>query len=423
MFFIFGICICFTWGIGWKPSNTTIRSCFCLCLSAVVCECAFQIAAIFGLIPIDLYSQKPYAVIAAHREAISYGHTNRAGFNAKRYFFEPDTDRRIVIIGDSFVEAIQVNKEDQFPSRLEEIQHKQGKKTQVVAFGRSGDSLAHYLERTKWAVKYLNPTDIMIAVYYGNDFRNLMFETESLADRPYTAATYPYYIIDASSVIKPHPQSKPLLDNIQTSMTPLPLHNALRKMLLGNLLLPRIAFSLINHARTSTAQNSKNSIQNVLARVPDAIGKKWLQKQFWYPPFATDNAPEDPWWPHIQRIAEYLLHEIRDAAPHDVRMWIIGIPAFTEDFYQNPVQKPWNGRIGRYDLLQPDRMMQKIASAAGMQFISLAQQAQEQELTREDIKHWYCVNGMGHFSVQGHNFTAQTINDQMSFIDMQKSKE
>lgn len=94
--------------------------------------------------------------------------TNAEGYVGKDYPVEkPPGKKRIAILGDSYVAALQVDVEQNFSSQLEG----KLKDTEVLNFGVGGQGTVEELLRYEAYVKKYQP-DLVVLVFYPNDFEN-----------------------------------------------------------------------------------------------------------------------------------------------------------------------------------------------------------------------------------------------------------
>lgn len=98
---------------------------------------------------------------------ISY---NRFGFrDIDRPLRKPPGIQRLVVIGDSFVEALAVPEEKRFTTLLQEILNKNGYPVEVIPLGISGAGTAkEYVFLKNYAFQY-NPDVVMLLIYPIND--------------------------------------------------------------------------------------------------------------------------------------------------------------------------------------------------------------------------------------------------------------
>lgn len=90
---------------------------------------------------------------------------NNEGWNNKKDYYQNKTKYRIAIIGDSYVEAFQVNVNESFPSLLQ----LKFPKLEFYSFGISGSPLSNYYQMIKYISKKFNP-DFYVINVVGNDY-------------------------------------------------------------------------------------------------------------------------------------------------------------------------------------------------------------------------------------------------------------
>lgn len=91
---------------------------------------------------------------------------NNHGWNSPVDYKKEKDKTRIAIIGDSYIEALQVDTDKSYPSLLRE---RMGKDHDVYSFGKTGAPLSQYLHISRYVNKYFNP-DIIIFNIIHNDF-------------------------------------------------------------------------------------------------------------------------------------------------------------------------------------------------------------------------------------------------------------
>jgi lysophospholipase L1-like esterase len=95
-------------------------------------------------------------------------HINNAGWNSPIEFEGQKSRPRIAVIGDSYVEALQVDAEQSFTGRLRRL-FSQGTEVDVYAFGISGATLTQYLQMARYVRNRFDPDVFVINVVH-NDF-------------------------------------------------------------------------------------------------------------------------------------------------------------------------------------------------------------------------------------------------------------
>lgn len=91
---------------------------------------------------------------------------NNAGWNSAIDYQADTKNDRIAIIGDSYVEALQVDVDENFPHLMRE---RMGVEQNIYAFGKSLYPLSQYLHISRHVVEMYNPSTLIFTVVH-NDF-------------------------------------------------------------------------------------------------------------------------------------------------------------------------------------------------------------------------------------------------------------
>lgn len=143
------------------------------------------------------------------REGESYVRINRDGFRGPNFTTQkpPDTIR-IAVLGDSYVEAIQVAEDKTFVDviqrKLKDCPLLKGKHIQVMNFGVDGYGTAQELITLKRKVWAYHPDIVVLAIFLGNDIRNNSVVLEGDQCRPFYG-----YVNNKLVLTGPFIQSKP----------------------------------------------------------------------------------------------------------------------------------------------------------------------------------------------------------------------
>lgn len=119
-------------------------------------------------------NQEGFYIKGKRSEIIGKFRINNVGWNSPlNYIYEKPKDKiRIAVIGDSYIEALQVDYNKSYPYILEDLLNNKSSykiKFQVYTFGHSGANLFHYQNIFSYVVKKYNP-DIVIINIVLNDF-------------------------------------------------------------------------------------------------------------------------------------------------------------------------------------------------------------------------------------------------------------
>lgn len=104
---------------------------------------------------------------------------NKEGWNSPHEYTEVKSPNiyRVVVIGDSFIEALQVDYDKSYPYLMEKYLNEGGwsnKKVEVYTFGHSGANLVHYGYILDFAAKKYKP-DLAIINIVSNDFKESLW--------------------------------------------------------------------------------------------------------------------------------------------------------------------------------------------------------------------------------------------------------
>ncbi len=126
------------------------------------------------------------------KEGFSKVEINSHGWNDfEREYNKPPDVVRVAIVGDSFIEALQVPKTDSVGSKLESwlamnCKHKSDEiRYEVLSFGASGWGTTQMHLAIKNEVIQYDPDFVIMAFFPGNDLKNNIYELELNSNRPY----------------------------------------------------------------------------------------------------------------------------------------------------------------------------------------------------------------------------------------------
>lgn len=111
---------------------------------------------------------------------------NALGYRGPDYMEEPSPNtRRVVVLGDSYVAAVQVEEQDTLTAQLEKhLNTVPGERWEVLNFGISGYSTAQSLLTWENYARYYHPDLVVLCFYNGNDLADNHAKL-STAHRPY----------------------------------------------------------------------------------------------------------------------------------------------------------------------------------------------------------------------------------------------
>jgi hypothetical protein len=119
---------------------------------------------------------QPYTYCGARsrKEEFCVSHENNSlGFNDKEYALEKSPGvYRILVLGDSYVEALQVELEDTFHKLIEAQLNTRGLRVEVIALGRASVGTVQELETLKEVGLSYSPDLVILAFLAANDVRD-----------------------------------------------------------------------------------------------------------------------------------------------------------------------------------------------------------------------------------------------------------
>ena len=97
--------------------------------------------------------------------------TNAYGYRDTEWDFAT-TAQKIMVIGDSFTDATQIEVEERYSDVLGRLFDASGKPTEIYNFGKSGSGPeTYYLVLAKW-FEIIKPDVVIVSLFNGNDFEN-----------------------------------------------------------------------------------------------------------------------------------------------------------------------------------------------------------------------------------------------------------
>lgn len=370
-----------------------------LVVSAAFVEGALQVAAMTGLLP-GVFSTKPkcpYGRVYYTYEGFGNSVRNKHGWYAGN--FNLQASRKIAVIGDSFVEALEVHRSKTFSALLQGELRQSGSNAAVLPLGNMGTSPAHYLTVLEYAWKHFQPDEVVLCFYVGNDVSDssprlntwpaghffyhdwsqtngatLSAEDEKIQQRYFSQLEFshqsPIYTL-----------SETLGSHCMTLQTALTLKESFRR---------RKANEAVKNHSTTNALAGQLSKLGINARV-----------------FETPSHPE------VQAGLENMLGTLPAASAYcrerGMTLRVVVIPFFPPVFYETQSGTNWTLQLGRYDFEMPQRRVLQFCGEQKIPALDLTQVMRSRRLAVQEIQRLYHVQGSGHFTELGHNFTSQAI--------------
>ena len=367
-----------------------------LLVSLLVIELFLEGVAWAGLLPgVNTKQRLPWGRVYWTGEGRGNGIRNRHGW----YYpgFNLTTTNRIALIGDSFVEAVEIKRGDNLGVRLGGQLAGPWKDYSVLSLGNHGTGPAHYLEVLQYAHRNFQVREAVLVLYLGNDLTDC-----SAAMLTHLKEEFFYYHLDPSGRLSltPHDESKRARYAGGLEAPHQPPWLSAPWILSSHCMSVQIPLSI----RDKIAQRRRNAggqpQSGRIVPMDTSLAKLGLKAA----PFAVQP---DPATLEALTILTALLQRSSDfCAAHGIKLRIVTVPFFPSDFYATQQGAAWSSRLGDFDFLKPEREITAWATQHNLSVLPLGEWMQRQKLDVSAIRSLYFTGGSGHFTEAGHRFIA-----------------
>jgi lysophospholipase L1-like esterase len=358
-----------------------------------------------GLLPgMVVYRNLPYARVYCSREGLGNSIMNRYG----RYYPKFNLDKeanRIVLIGDSFIEGLGISPDKNMGVVLNNLLDNYAGPGQysVLSLGTSGAGPAQYLEVLKYAIKYFKPSEVLMFIYLGNDFRDVYLKKQWGLGEAYKPENYIYYILDSNGNLTLHPQSVKAQKsfNNRLELNNQSIFKTLPVTISSYFLMPPVVETfgrILWHKAKGPQRGAGDEIADQLERIglDGFVFKKNLSTEA---------------WEAITICLKILQLCDKTARENGVKLHLVTIPVFPEVYYRGKNASAFL-ETGEYDFDLPEKILSKFAQEIGIQLLPMARYMQVKNIDAKFIKSLF-FHGIGHFTEQGHAFFAGALFEQV----------
>lgn len=146
-----------------------------------------------------------------------------------------EAEKRVLVVGDSFVDAMQVQEEFRFTSLLETMLNNNSTSTwKVYNLGVSGSGPESYIEKVKYFAPIIRPTHVVVAIFNGNDLQNINYNIDPSGGRK-------NYLIENNKVI-PYNQKASVMERLKWGL----------KIVLAKFYIVQLAYDAIHTLQTTS---------------------------------------------------------------------------------------------------------------------------------------------------------------------------
>jgi len=318
---------------------------------------------------------------------------NSAGFRDREHSIEkPAGTKRIVVLGDSFVEAIQVPFKDSITAQLENRLKSDGARTEVINFGVSGTGTARqYLALREYGLEY--KPDLVLLLFVGNDFSD---NSRQLQGRPYVP--YPQTTSDGKLA---HDESG------QPRFTAFADQSSSVAPLTGILKNHWKSYRFIRETvDNSPAINRLLYSVGLMSTPPETVNSLAADNFGFYEIYRVKQKPV---WEQAWGLTEELLLAVRDLTEsHSAQFAVVLVPAAWEVYpklWEGVLEKTPSLRKAELDLDQPSKRLTGFLNEHGVTVLSLLDSFRKQAANRPPL---YFQND-GHWTSEGHRLAAELV--------------
>lgn len=377
---------------------------FGLLLGLVVFETGLRIVGYSSPKPYIPDEQLGYALWPGvsgkyNKEGVAWFTINSAGFrDVEHEIAKPGGTYRIAVVGDSYVEAFQVEHDEMFTNfirqRVSECGRFGEKKVEVLSFGVSGYSTAQELVLLREKVLKYSPDLVVLLFTTNNDVTD--------NSPTFKKINIPYFTLNGNELVldESFRQKKGFAaQNSSVSIAWKWLYNHIR------------VFQAIGDGSRALSQayrswKARQREQAVQERPPAALTSEDI---------GIDNQiyrePADERWADAWRLTERLLLEFRDELSRNgiEFLFVIGSNG-VQTLPDRTATDAYARRLGAKDLFYPDDRLTGFAHGHGIDVLSLAPELQKYAEQNKVFLHGVDGNlGYGHWNKLGHEVAGRMI--------------
>jgi lysophospholipase L1-like esterase len=349
----------------------------------------------------------PHAYYRHTKEGFSEGYFNAQGFrDYERTYQKSENTFRVIVLGDSYVEGLQVPLEKTFTAELEKQlnQNFAPKKFEVLNLGQSGyGTTDEYLRYIKFGVKY-HPDLVILAFLTGNDFRNNS-KVLNLGELGY------YYSLNPQGQLV---LDRSLIDEYEQSLTlPKRLFQYVKeKSYLASLVSERIF--LLRH------QMKYNELQKSLPADRPKGARETLSELSDYNIYRPEMSDR---WKDAVAVTKAVLGKFKESVEANGSEFLLVTLSNSEQI-DPAVQKDITDTYGPgFDFDQPDRIIEQYASAEHIPYLKLMPAFREYRLRTGQHLHGWSTVETGHWNEVGHHLAAEKIFEFIKANDLASPRE
>ncbi len=332
---------------------------------------------------------------------------------------KPAGTLRIAVLGDSYVEALQVPPEANLHSVMErEVGARlapAGGRAEVINFGVSGYGTAQELLMLRHQVRDYAPDVVVLAVTTANDVRNNSRALENDPDRPYFVLRGDTLVLDNSYLASAEYRPAWLAARRAAGW----LIDRFRVLQVANQAANIVAARRVAARQRVAAEAASAAASRVPSQAPPAGGPRATGTgQGPVPPrpeLGLDDMvyrePADPVWRDAWRVTEALIEAMDNEVRAQGALFLVVTLSNGIQVHPDPaLRAAYAKRIGAPDLFYPERRIRALCERKGIPVLCLAPAFQEYAETHKVFLHGFGASlGAGHWNRDGHRLAGRLI--------------
>jgi GDSL-like Lipase/Acylhydrolase. len=330
---------------------------------------------------------------------------NSHGFRDRERKYKKGEDvSRIVVLGDSFTEALQVPLEETYPYILEEkLNSENGKRFEVISLAVSGFGTAQeYLALKHYGLKY-QPDFVVLAFFAGNDVQNnslileSKFEGESINDRH-----KPFFVLNDGRLEKLPFKVRVKEEGERETKGDVNITGRIKRFLTKSF--PNIYYSLSDRVEETPW------LANLLLN-PGAMESKPKKDgiPLFYQVYTEEYTPE---WQNAWEVTKRLILKLKkELEINKIGFLVVVIPnefEFRPDKWDEVLDRHPNMKTLSFDKEKPERIILDFLETNNIDYVLLRPEFEEYSKEAGKDLHFH-YGWENHWNVNGHVLAAQLI--------------
>lgn len=325
---------------------------------------------------------------------------NSEGWRDRQHdIVKPANVFRIAIIGDSYVEALQIERKNTFWSMLESDLQQKGWNVEMLVFGMSGfDAATAYQALQHHVIKY-EPNLVVFMFYPGNDLRDSVREISDISWKP-------YYTLDSSGNLVLDHSFESFVDSHRFISAYRRIRNSSLVLLYTEQGIRNGLRSLQTYKQEKKAEATNNKAEAVNNKVEATnnnegyLPEAGLSGSEIYSEPEPDSLYDDAW-----QVTEKLVLTMKEYSElHEAEFMVVGITNGDRMYKQEITLN--------FDPFYPEKRMEEFSSQNGIYYLPLAYRFLEIHQEKGIFLHGFGDHlGRGHWNENGHQEAAKAIEE------------